>query len=201
MPIPVFMLNILAGSVLFGWLFVRTGGSILPAVILHMSLNTWAGILIIVPTATTGQPFAIVTGLLVLVAISLLLAPGRMIAKTVAQCCSTIAGPAVAQRHHLVVDGRAHNAGGRGPSNLLARGGRHRPGRAGRAAENRASPAAQAADMLTLYLLQAIVPLALIAWLALAPPRSTVGFWVQAITAGLALVAIGMVGIWSFPPW
>ena len=55
--------------------------------------------------------------------------------------------------------------------------------------------------MLILYLLQAIVPLALVLWLALAPPRSSVGFWVQAIAAGLAFVAIGLVGIWSFPPW
>jgi hypothetical protein len=55
--------------------------------------------------------------------------------------------------------------------------------------------------MLTLYLLQAIVPLVLVAWLAIAPPRSTVGFWVQAIAAGLAFVSIGMVGIWTFPPW
>lgn len=54
--------------------------------------------------------------------------------------------------------------------------------------------------MLILYLLQAIVPLALIIWLAFAPP-STVGFWVQAIAAGLAFVMIGMVGIWTFPPW
>lgn len=86
MAIPIFMLNILAGSVLFGWLFVRTGGSILPAVILHMSLNTWAGILIIVPTATTGQPFAIVTGLLVLTAISLLLTPDRTLTRAGTGC-------------------------------------------------------------------------------------------------------------------
>jgi hypothetical protein len=86
MPIAVFMLNILAGSVLFGWLFVRSGGSILPAIILHMSLNTWAGILVIVPTATTGQPYVIVTGLLVLIAVSLLLTPDRTMAKGGVRC-------------------------------------------------------------------------------------------------------------------
>ncbi len=75
MAIPVFMLNILAGSVLFGWLFERTQGSVLPALVLHTSLNAWAGILAIVPTAATGLPYTLVTGLLVLIAAALLLTP------------------------------------------------------------------------------------------------------------------------------
>lgn len=45
------------------------------------------------------------------------------------------------------------------------------------------------------------MPLVLIAWLALFPPRSSVGFWVQSITIGLVLVALSFVGIWTFPPW
>ncbi len=55
--------------------------------------------------------------------------------------------------------------------------------------------------MLTLYLLQALVPLVLIGWLAVAPPRSAVGFWVQALGTGVGLVAISMTAIWTFPPW
>jgi len=55
--------------------------------------------------------------------------------------------------------------------------------------------------MLILYLLQALVPLALIAWLAFLPPRSTVGFWTQSISIAVALVAISLTGIWTFPPW
>jgi hypothetical protein len=55
--------------------------------------------------------------------------------------------------------------------------------------------------MLTLYLLQAIVPLAIIGWLAFAPPRSAIGFWTQALSIGIALVAISLTGIWTFPPW
>ncbi len=73
MPIPLFMLNILAGSVVFGWLSERTARSVLPALTLHTSLNAWAGILIIVPTATTGGAYAVVTGLLLIVALVLLL--------------------------------------------------------------------------------------------------------------------------------
>lgn len=55
--------------------------------------------------------------------------------------------------------------------------------------------------MLTLYVLQAIVPLVGVAWLALASPRSAIGFWVQSIATALVLVAIGYTGIWMFPPW
>lgn len=76
MPILVFMLNILAGSVVFGWLCERTQGSVLPALVLHTSLNAWAGILILVPTVETGRPYALVTALLVIVALALILTAG-----------------------------------------------------------------------------------------------------------------------------
>jgi uncharacterized protein len=86
MPIFVFMLNILAGSVLFGWLFVRTKGSVLPAIVLHTSLNAWAGLLVIVPSAATGRPYDIVTGLLVIIAAALLILPDCASAKDLRQC-------------------------------------------------------------------------------------------------------------------
>lgn len=73
MPAPIFLINILAGSVVFGWLFERTQASVLPALVLHTSLNAWAGILDIVPTAATMQPYVLVTGLLVLIACALIL--------------------------------------------------------------------------------------------------------------------------------
>jgi uncharacterized protein len=86
MPILVFMLNILAGSVLFGWLWKQTGGSVLPAIVLHTSLNGWAGMLIVVPSKATGQPFGIVTGLLTVIAIALLITPDRIAAKLRVPC-------------------------------------------------------------------------------------------------------------------
>ena len=56
--------------------------------------------------------------------------------------------------------------------------------------------------MLTLYLIQAIAPLILIAWLAFAPPRNWAGFWMQALAippwwaiyvfAALLVVAVGV---------
>lgn len=86
MPIMVFMLNILAGSVLFGWLFVRSKGNVLPAIVLHTSLNTWAGLLIIVPSAATGRPYALVTALLVAIAAALLIIPVSASAKDLEPC-------------------------------------------------------------------------------------------------------------------
>ncbi len=55
--------------------------------------------------------------------------------------------------------------------------------------------------MLILYLVQGLVPLGLIAWLALAPPRSIAGMWMQVLATGTGLIAIGVTGIWAFPPW
>lgn len=75
MPVFFFLLNILAGSVLFGWFFEHHQGSIVPTLVLHMSLNAWAGILSIVPTATMKRPYFLATGILVALAVALLLIP------------------------------------------------------------------------------------------------------------------------------
>jgi Peptidase family M23 len=55
--------------------------------------------------------------------------------------------------------------------------------------------------MVTLYLLQAVVPVFFIGWLAIAPPLSAFGFLMQALGIGIGLIAISMTGIWAFPPW
>lgn len=55
--------------------------------------------------------------------------------------------------------------------------------------------------MITLYLLQALVPVALIGWLAFAPPRTVIVFWSLALGTGVGIIAISMIGIWAFPPW
>ena len=55
--------------------------------------------------------------------------------------------------------------------------------------------------MLVIYLLQTVVPLALIAWIMLAPQRSSIGFWVQAVSTGLGIVALMLTGVLLFPPW
>lgn len=76
-PIPMFLLNILAGAVVFGWLFEKTQGSVLPAIVLHTSLNGWAGVLGIVSNPESGKLYTLVTGFLVLVALALLTSTDR----------------------------------------------------------------------------------------------------------------------------
>jgi uncharacterized protein len=75
MSLAMFMLNIVAGSVLFSWLFLQSKRSVIPALVAHTSLNAWAGILSIVPTPETSRPYALVTGILVAIACWLLLRP------------------------------------------------------------------------------------------------------------------------------
>ena len=55
--------------------------------------------------------------------------------------------------------------------------------------------------MLVIYLLQTVVPLALMAWITLAPQRSSIGFWVQAVSTGLGIAALMLTGVLLFPPW
>jgi uncharacterized protein len=73
MSLAMFMLNILAGSVLFSWLFLRSKGSVIPALVAHTSLNAFAGILSIVPTSETSRAYALVTGIMVAIAVGILL--------------------------------------------------------------------------------------------------------------------------------
>lgn len=55
--------------------------------------------------------------------------------------------------------------------------------------------------MTTLYLLQFVLPLSFICWIALAPARSLLGFCLQFIATAAGLFAIALVGIWLLPPW
>ncbi|MGB3614508.1 MAG: M23 family metallopeptidase [Elainellaceae cyanobacterium] len=52
-----------------------------------------------------------------------------------------------------------------------------------------------------LIALQIILPLALIMWLAIAPPHNWLGFIIQVLATAVALVAIALAGLWGFPPW
>lgn len=55
--------------------------------------------------------------------------------------------------------------------------------------------------MRTLFFLQFTVPLALIAWLALAPARRGARLWAQLSATGLVLIAMSLTGLWLVPPW
>ena len=55
--------------------------------------------------------------------------------------------------------------------------------------------------MLTIFALQSLIPLALVLWLAIVPRRSTIGFWTQALATSAGITAIGLTGLWLFPPY
>lgn len=70
-PFPLFMLSTIALSILLAWLFNRTGGSVIPVLVLHTAVNAWAWV---IPVIVVGdrRPYGLAVGLLVLVALSLL---------------------------------------------------------------------------------------------------------------------------------
>jgi Peptidase family M23 len=53
----------------------------------------------------------------------------------------------------------------------------------------------------SLIVAQIVLPLVLIAWLAIAPLRNLLGVWAQALVTGITLLAIARMGVWVFPPW
>jgi len=55
--------------------------------------------------------------------------------------------------------------------------------------------------MNTLFAAQFAVPVALILWMALAPPHSTAGFGIQLAASAACLWAAALLGIWLVPPW
>lgn len=72
MPLALFMLSSVALSVLFAWLSCKTRQSVLPALVLHTAINAWTGIIPVMPTAETARPFALLVGILGLIAAMLL---------------------------------------------------------------------------------------------------------------------------------
>ncbi len=55
--------------------------------------------------------------------------------------------------------------------------------------------------MLTLYVIQFGLPLALIIMLIALPSRSVVGLSLQSVASVASIVAVSFLGIWTFPPW
>lgn len=55
--------------------------------------------------------------------------------------------------------------------------------------------------MLLVFFLQLTLPLFFIAWIAVAPPHSRLGFFCQMVGSAIALFALALMGLWLFPPW
>lgn len=78
-PPVLFLLSVVALSVVFAWLLNRTAGSVVGALLLHTAVNFWPSVVPILPTDASYQAYAVVVALLVLLAIAALLNSGLAI--------------------------------------------------------------------------------------------------------------------------
>jgi uncharacterized protein len=76
LPMGLFLASNVALSVVFARLSVNTGYSVLPAILLHGSINWSSMVLPVLPKGGATQPYTIVMNLLILVAFALVLIPG-----------------------------------------------------------------------------------------------------------------------------
>jgi uncharacterized protein len=76
MPMAMFMASSVALSVIFARLSINTAFSVLPAIVLHWSINAWSWAIPVTPQNGVIQPYYLVMGLVFAVAIFLFLKPG-----------------------------------------------------------------------------------------------------------------------------
>jgi Peptidase family M23 len=55
--------------------------------------------------------------------------------------------------------------------------------------------------MTLIFILQLVLPLLFIGWIALAPLKSKLGFFCQIVGTTSGLFALALTGLWLFPPW
>ncbi len=77
LPFGLFLLNTVALSILFTWVYNNTSGSILMSILLHTAVNGWASVIPIYPSAANSlRPYAIATALLIIIAALIVLVFG-----------------------------------------------------------------------------------------------------------------------------
>jgi uncharacterized protein len=76
MPMALFMASSVALSVIFARLSVNTRFSVLPAIVLHWSINAWSWAIPVTPQGGVMLPYYLVMGVLFAVAILVFLKPG-----------------------------------------------------------------------------------------------------------------------------
>jgi membrane protease YdiL (CAAX protease family) len=76
LPLALFLLSVLAMSVVFAWLVNRTAGSVVVALLFHTAINFWPSVVPVLPTEGSYRAYAIVVATLVLLAVAALLTLG-----------------------------------------------------------------------------------------------------------------------------
>ena len=75
MPLALFLLSVVAMSVLFAWLVNRCAGSVVVALLLHTAINCWPSIIPVRPTSEGHRPTTLLVAPLVVLALGLLAPP------------------------------------------------------------------------------------------------------------------------------
>lgn len=77
-PLALFLLSVVAMSVVFAWLVHRTAGSVVAALLFHTAINFWPSVVPVLPTEGSYRAYAFVVAMLVLLALLVLgLTPER----------------------------------------------------------------------------------------------------------------------------
>ena len=71
-PLGLFLLSVVAMSVVFAWLVNRTAGSVVSALLFHTAINFWPAVVPVLPTETSYRAYALVVAILVMTALWLL---------------------------------------------------------------------------------------------------------------------------------
>jgi uncharacterized protein len=75
LPMGWYALSAIASSVVFAWLYNRSSGSVLPALVLHTAVNAWSSVIpvMVMPDGSNLRPFQFVVGILAITALALLI--------------------------------------------------------------------------------------------------------------------------------
>ena len=89
-PPALFLLSVVAMSVVFAWLVNRTAGSVVAALLFHTAINFWPSVVPVLPTEASYRAYAFVVATLVVLAVMALLTSGPMAGR------ATSGGPGLA---------------------------------------------------------------------------------------------------------
>jgi len=76
MPMPLFLASTFALSIVFARLGVNTAFSVLPALLLHWSINAWSLVIPMIPNGGSVRPYVLVMSILFVIAATTFLKPG-----------------------------------------------------------------------------------------------------------------------------
>jgi membrane protease YdiL (CAAX protease family) len=77
-PPALFLLSVVALSVVFAWLVNRAAGSVVAALLLHTAVNFWPSVVPVLPTEASYRAYAFVVAMLALLAVGLMAGPGAV---------------------------------------------------------------------------------------------------------------------------